>query len=149
MCLFGLGIFSKMIYIHYRFTLYSNVNLNVFYYYYTTAWEKGNEIMVRFVFFLIFLLFAYDNNLHVGTICGFWHSSSIQGCWKVNSLFWSWYRYILNVSVTEKTTGVKGKIIISNDKWRLFNEEVERMVPKAKSYKVEDDDHMKKVMAKL
>ena len=35
---------------------------------------------------------------------------------------------ILNVSVTEKTTGVKGKIDITNDKWRLSNEEVERMV---------------------
>uniref|UniRef100_A0A7N2MF54 Heat shock protein 70 n=1 Tax=Quercus lobata TaxID=97700 RepID=A0A7N2MF54_QUELO len=56
---------------------------------------------------------------------------------------------ILNVSVTEKTTGVKGKIDITNDKWRLSNEEVERMAQEAKSYKVEDDDHMKKVMAKL
>ena len=35
---------------------------------------------------------------------------------------------ILNVSMTEKTTGVKGKIDITNDKWRLSNEEVERMV---------------------
>ena len=35
---------------------------------------------------------------------------------------------ILNVSAEEKTTGVKRKITITNDKWRLSNEEVERMV---------------------
>ncbi|XP_030973992.1 probable mediator of RNA polymerase II transcription subunit 37c [Quercus lobata] len=52
-------------------------------------------------------------------------------------------------TIFEKTTGVKGKIDIANDKWRPSNEEVERMVQEAKSYKVEDDDHMKKVMAKL
>ena len=39
---------------------------------------------------------------------------------------------ILNVSAEEKTTGVKRKITITNDKWRLSNEEVERMVQDAK-----------------
>ncbi|XP_023916070.1 heat shock cognate 70 kDa protein 2-like [Quercus suber] len=56
---------------------------------------------------------------------------------------------ILNVSSEEKTTGVKRKITITNDKWRLSNEEVERMVQDAKRYKAEDDYHMKKVKAKL
>ncbi|XP_050250460.1 heat shock cognate 70 kDa protein-like [Quercus robur] len=56
---------------------------------------------------------------------------------------------ILNVSATEKTTGVKRKITITNDKWRLSNEEAERMVQDAKRYKAEDDYHIKKVKAKL
>uniref|UniRef100_A0A7N2LXF1 Heat shock protein 70 n=1 Tax=Quercus lobata TaxID=97700 RepID=A0A7N2LXF1_QUELO len=38
-------------------------------------------------------------------------------------------------TIFEKTTGVKGKIDIANDKWRPSNEEVERMVQEAKSYK--------------
>ena len=48
-----------------------------------------------------------------------------------------------------KATGVKKSITITNDKWRLSNEEVERMVQDAKRYKAEDDDHLKKVRAKL
>jgi len=56
---------------------------------------------------------------------------------------------ILNVSATVKATGVKKSITITNDKWRLSNEEVERMVQDAKRFKVEDDDHMKKVKSKL
>ena len=48
-----------------------------------------------------------------------------------------------------KATGVKKSITITNDKWRLSNEEVEKMVQDAKWYKAEDDDHLKKVKAKL
>ena len=48
-----------------------------------------------------------------------------------------------------KATGVKKSITITNDKWRLSNEEVERMVQDAKRYKAEDDDHLKQVKAKL
>ena len=44
---------------------------------------------------------------------------------------------------------MKKSITITNDKWRLSNEEVERMVQDAKRYKAEDDDHLKKVKAKL
>ena len=56
---------------------------------------------------------------------------------------------ILNVSAIVKATGVKKSITITNDKWRLSNEKAKRMVQGAKRYKVEDDDHMKKVKAKL
>ena len=54
-----------------------------------------------------------------------------------------------NVSAIVKATGVKKSITLTNDKWRLSNEEVERMVQDAKRYKAEDDDHLKKVRAKL
>ena len=54
-----------------------------------------------------------------------------------------------NVSAIVKATGVKKSITLTNDKWRLSNEEVERMVQDAKRYKAEDDDHLKKVKAKL
>ncbi|KAK4583476.1 hypothetical protein RGQ29_026275 [Quercus rubra] len=53
------------------------------------------------------------------------------------------------VSAIVKATGVKKSITITNDKRRLSNEEVERMVQDAKRYKAEDDDHLKKVKAKL
>ena len=54
-----------------------------------------------------------------------------------------------NVTAIVKATGVKKSITITNDKWRLSNEEVERMVQDAKRYKAEDDDHLKKVKVKL
>ena len=54
-----------------------------------------------------------------------------------------------NVSAIVKATGVKKSITLTNDKWRLSNEEVERMVQDAKRYKAEDEDHLKKVKAKL
>ncbi|KAL4621142.1 hypothetical protein ACB092_06G206600 [Castanea dentata] len=56
---------------------------------------------------------------------------------------------ILNVSAEEKTTGVKRKITITNDKRRLSKNRIERMVQDAKIYKADDDYHMKKVKAKL
>jgi molecular chaperone DnaK (HSP70) len=55
---------------------------------------------------------------------------------------------ILNVSAEDKTTGQKNKITITNDKGRFSKEEIEKMVPEAKKYKSEDDEHKKKVEAK-
>merc|ERR1712118_273422 len=50
---------------------------------------------------------------------------------------------ILNVSAEDKTTGVKNKITITNDKGRLSSEEIERLVQEA-----EKEAHKKKVDAK-
>ncbi|CAL5424371.1 unnamed protein product [Camellia sinensis] len=55
---------------------------------------------------------------------------------------------ILNVSIEDKTTRNKNKITIINDKGRLLNEEIEKMLQKAKKYKSEDEEHKKKVEAK-
>jgi heat shock protein 1/8 len=42
---------------------------------------------------------------------------------------------ILNVSASDKTTGMSNRITITNDKGRLSKEEIERMVEEAKKYK--------------
>ncbi|XP_059456709.1 heat shock 70 kDa protein 18-like [Corylus avellana] len=55
---------------------------------------------------------------------------------------------ILNVSAVEQTTGISCKITINNDKTRLSKEEIERIVQDAEKYKVEDEEHRKKVRAK-
>merc|ERR1719158_811628 len=46
---------------------------------------------------------------------------------------------ILNVSALEKSTGKEQKITITNDKGRLSQDEIERMVQEAEKYKAEDD----------
>ncbi|KAF8402905.1 hypothetical protein HHK36_010997 [Tetracentron sinense] len=55
---------------------------------------------------------------------------------------------ILNVSAEDKTTGLKKKITITNDKRRLSKGEVEKMVREAEKYKSEDEEHKKKVASK-
>merc|ERR1719219_2808816 len=46
---------------------------------------------------------------------------------------------ILNVNASDKSTGKENKITITNDKGRLSQEEVDRMVSDAEKYKAEDD----------
>lgn len=46
---------------------------------------------------------------------------------------------ILNVSAKEEGTGKQEKITITNDKGRLSNEEIDKMVADAEKYKDEDD----------
>ena len=55
---------------------------------------------------------------------------------------------ILNVKAEDKGTGKSEKITITNDKGRLSQEEIERMVQEAERYKSEDEDVKKKVEAK-
>jgi len=55
---------------------------------------------------------------------------------------------ILNVSAEDKSTGVKNKITITNDKGRLTKDEIERMVQEAEKYKADDEALKKKVEAK-
>jgi heat shock protein 1/8 len=55
---------------------------------------------------------------------------------------------ILNVSAVDKSSGVSCKITITNYKGSLSTEEIHRMVQDAEKYKVEDDEHKKKVRAK-
>ncbi|KAJ4917490.1 putative mediator of RNA polymerase II transcription subunit 37e [Raphanus sativus] len=56
---------------------------------------------------------------------------------------------ILNVSAEDKSTGKKNKIRITNDKGRLSKDEIEKMVQDAERYKYEDEEHKKKVEAKV
>ena len=55
---------------------------------------------------------------------------------------------ILNVSALEKSTGREQKITIKNDKGRLSQEEIERLVQEAERYKAEDDANKARVEAK-
>merc|ERR1719510_1604086 len=55
---------------------------------------------------------------------------------------------ILNVSAMDKSSGKQNKITITNDKGRLFKEEIERMVSDAEKFKVEDDKQKERIAAK-
>ena len=55
---------------------------------------------------------------------------------------------IMNVSAKDKSTGNTQKITIKNDKGRLSQEEIERMVNAAEKFKSEDEEIKKKVEAK-
>mmetsp|Transcript_15300 Transcript_15300/g.22149 ORF Transcript_15300/g.22149 Transcript_15300/m.22149 type:complete len:655 (+) Transcript_15300:52-2016(+) len=55
---------------------------------------------------------------------------------------------ILNVSALEKSTGKEQKITITNDKGRLSQDEIERMVEEAEKYKAEDDANKNRIEAK-
>merc|ERR1712025_6336 len=55
---------------------------------------------------------------------------------------------ILNVSACDKSTGKQNKITITNDKGRLSQEEIDRMVNEAEKYKTEDEAHRNRIQAK-
>merc|ERR1712063_120697 len=55
---------------------------------------------------------------------------------------------ILNVSAEDKGTGKAEKITITNDKGRLSNEEIEKMVNDAEKFKDEDDKQKDRISAK-
>ena len=55
---------------------------------------------------------------------------------------------ILNVSAIEKSTGKENKITITNDKGRLSQEEIERMVSEGEKFKAEDDANKNRIEAK-
>jgi L1 cell adhesion molecule like protein len=55
---------------------------------------------------------------------------------------------ILNVSAVEKSTGKENKITITNDKGRLSQEDIERMVQEAEKFKAEDDANKNRIEAK-
>ena len=55
---------------------------------------------------------------------------------------------ILNVSATEKSSNTTNKITITNDKGRLTQEQIDRMVEEAEKYKADDDALREKIEAK-
>jgi heat shock protein 1/8 len=54
---------------------------------------------------------------------------------------------ILNVSAIEKSTGKENKIAITNEKGRLSQDEIERMVAEAEKYKAEDSANKNRIEA--
>merc|ERR550525_1408041 len=55
---------------------------------------------------------------------------------------------ILKISAVEKGSGKVEKITITNDKGRLSNEEIEKMVNDAERFKDEDDKQKERIAAK-
>merc|ERR1711977_311659 len=55
---------------------------------------------------------------------------------------------ILNVSAEDKSTGKTNKITITNEKGRLSQAEIDRMVDEAEKYRAEDDANKQKVEAR-
>merc|ERR1712209_370561 len=55
---------------------------------------------------------------------------------------------ILNVSAVDKSSGKQEKITITNDKGRLSNEDIEKMVADAEKYKAADDQQKERISAK-
>lgn len=55
---------------------------------------------------------------------------------------------ILNVSAVDKTTGRSNKITITNDKGRLSQEDIDRMVSEAEKYKKEDEEAAARIQSK-
>ncbi|CDI80166.1 Heat shock protein, related [Eimeria acervulina] len=55
---------------------------------------------------------------------------------------------IMNVTATEKNTGKSNQITITNDKGRLSQGEIDRMVAEAEKYKAEDEANKQRVEAK-
>lgn len=55
---------------------------------------------------------------------------------------------ILNVAATDKTTGNKNKITVSNDRGRLSKDEIERMVKQAADYSEEDAKRVDVIQAR-
>lgn len=55
---------------------------------------------------------------------------------------------ILNVSAQDKASGKSNQITITNEKGRLSQADIDRMVNEAEKYKAEDDAHKEKIEAK-
>merc|ERR1711943_110559 len=55
---------------------------------------------------------------------------------------------ILNVSAQDKSTGKVNQITITNEKGRLSQADIDRMVSEAEKYKNEDDEQKAKIEAK-
>merc|ERR1712207_61607 len=55
---------------------------------------------------------------------------------------------ILNVSAQDKSTGKSNQITITNEKGRLSQAEIDRMVQEAEKYRAEDESNKQKIEAK-
>lgn len=73
---------------------------------------------------------------------------ALRGESKVNVVFSIDANGILNCSGEEVTTGLKKKMIVTNDKGRLSKEEIKKMLKDAEEYKLDDQTYKKKVIAR-
>lgn len=89
---------------------------------------------------------TYDNNL-LGEFKLIGIPSAPVDVPQINVCFDIDVNGVLNVSAEEQSSGMKNKITITNDKGRLSKEEIDRMIRDAEKYKVEDEEHKKKIKA--
>lgn len=71
-----------------------------------------------------------------------------RGTPQINVLFDIDANGILNVSAEDKSTGVKNKITITNDKGRLSQSEIENLIHQAEQYKAEDEINRERIDSK-
>ncbi|XP_076882821.1 heat shock cognate 70 kDa protein 2-like [Bidens hawaiensis] len=71
-----------------------------------------------------------------------------RGISKVNVVFEIDTNGILSCSGEEATTGLKRKMVVTNDKGRLSSEEIEKMLIDAEKYRLEDQEFKRKVCAR-
>ncbi|KOM28565.1 hypothetical protein LR48_Vigan549s012000 [Vigna angularis] len=88
---------------------------------------------------------ASDNNL-LGSFCISGFSPAPRG-YPFDVTFTINENGILSVSAEDKVTGSRNEIIISNDKGRLSNAEISKMIKEAENYKSEDEKFHKKAKA--
>lgn len=55
---------------------------------------------------------------------------------------------VLNVSALDQSTGNENRITITNDKWRLSPEDIDRMIREAEQYKTDNEGHRERTLAK-
>ncbi|KAL3521086.1 hypothetical protein ACH5RR_019235 [Cinchona calisaya] len=113
---------------------------------YTTSY--ANQAFVCFKVFEGERARATDNNL-LGKVGLHGIPPAPVGVPKFNVCFDIDANGILNVSAEDEGTSQKKKITITYDKGRLSKEEIERMIKEAEKYKFEDEEHRKKVKAKI
>ncbi|KAL3521088.1 hypothetical protein ACH5RR_019237 [Cinchona calisaya] len=113
---------------------------------YTTSY--ANQAFVCFEVFEGERARATDNNL-LGKVGLHGIPPAPVGVPKFNVCFDIDANGILNVSAEDEGTSQKKKITITYDKGRLSKEEIERMIKEAEKYKFEDEQHRKKVEAKI
>nr|QNJ44860.1 HSP70-4 [Agasicles hygrophila] len=87
-----------------------------------------------------------NNTLGTFDLCGI--PPAPRGVPKIDVTFDLDANGILNVSATENSTGKSKKITIKNDKGRLSQRDIERMLAEAERYKDEDDRQREKVGAR-
>ncbi|XP_047963366.1 heat shock cognate 70 kDa protein-like [Salvia hispanica] len=119
-----------------------------------TRWQKNgfpttmdNQTSVRFTVYEGERSKATDNNL----LGEFWLKgipAAPRGVATFKVCFGIDENGILNVSAMHTNTGITNSITITNENGRLSKVEIEKMIQDAKKYKLEDEEHKKKVKAR-
>ncbi|KAI8442493.1 hypothetical protein MSG28_005982, partial [Choristoneura fumiferana] len=109
--------------------------------------SRDNQITVHFNVFEGERVMANDNN-HLGSFTVFNVPPAPRGAEKIEVCFNVNSDSILHVTAKLKSNGKRKHIKIKNDKGRLSQADIQRMLADAKRYKYEDDQERERVNAK-